>query len=97
VVIGEDEPRAILRAKEDEMAELCEHQKQSGTWTVEVRPPNHTCIFCHVDRIESLLQECRDVLDQAAANAADCTSATPRDPVSYEVLTGMVKRIEAAL
>jgi hypothetical protein len=49
--------RAILRAKEDGMGELCEHQKQAGTWTVEVRPPNYECIFCHVDRLEALLRE----------------------------------------
>ena len=39
------------------MAELCDHQKQAATWTVEVRPPEHECIFCHVDRLEALLRE----------------------------------------
>jgi hypothetical protein len=45
------------------MAELCEHQKTSGTWTVEVRPPEHECIFCHVERLESLLREMRAKLE----------------------------------
>ena len=44
------------------MAELCEHQKIAATWTVEVRPPDYDCIFCHVDRLESALGQVRPAL-----------------------------------
>jgi hypothetical protein len=59
------------------MGELCEHQRTSDIWVVEVRPPEHECIFCHVERIEGVLKSLVRALDLiAGTHGAEC--ANPR-------------------
>jgi hypothetical protein len=51
-----------MRVMEDETPELCEHQKTCETWVVEIGPPKYECIFCHVERLETVLQFARKAI-----------------------------------